>query len=275
MAGAAHLACIIGWPVAHSLSPAIHTAAFDALNLDWTYIAVPVRPGNAGEGIGLLRTLGVDGANVTMPHKQAVIEFLDGVEGDAAVVGAVNTIVRAGERLIGHNTDGEGFLRFLRLDAGVDPAGADVLVLGAGGAARAVSAALVRAGARVTVAARRPELAKEVADLAGARESGWDEAGPSDILVNATPAREGLPLDRFDLSPARVVVDLIYAPPQTELVGAARDAGARAFDGLGMLLHQAVLSFHLWTGLEPPLESMRAAAMRALEPDGSGQTASD
>jgi shikimate dehydrogenase len=152
--GAAHLACIIGYPVAQSLSPAIHTAGFDALGLDWTYIAIAVQPGAAQDGIVLLRELGVEGASVTMPHKQDVVAYLDGLTGDAEVVGAVNTIAREGRRLIGHNTDGTGFVRFLRTDASFEPSGSRVVLLGAGGAARGVAHALAREGADVTVMAR-------------------------------------------------------------------------------------------------------------------------
>lgn len=260
---ARHLACVIGWPVAHSLSPAIHNAAFAATGLDWTYVALAVHPDGAADGIALLRAMEVDGANVTMPHKRTVIPHLDGLEGDAVVLDAVNTIVRDGDGLVGHNTDAEGFVRFLRADAGVDPAGLDVLVLGAGGAARAVAVGLARARSRVAVAARREAQAREVAALAGGIEvARWEAPPPSGLVVNATPAREGLPTISFE--PGTVAVDLIYAPPETAFVARARAAGANAHGGIGMLIHQAALSFELWTGGDAPLEAMRTAALAAL-----------
>ncbi len=263
-AGASHLACIIGYPVAQSLSPAIHTAAFQALGLDWTYIAIAVQPGAAQEGVSLLRELGVEGASVTMPHKQDVIPFLDEVIGDASRTGAVNTIVASGKRLVGHNTDGDGFLRFLRADVGLDPAGARVLMLGAGGAARAVAFALDREGAQVTIAARRPQQAAEVAALSeGIRAAPWGEAIAFDLVVNATPMRDGLP--ELNFGEGSVAVDMIYVPPETSLIRDARESGARAFDGLGMLVHQATLAFELWTGIEAPVEVMHAAARSALD----------
>jgi len=260
--GAGHLACIIGWPVNRSLSPRIHQAAFEALGLDWTYIAIGVRPGAAAEGIGLLRTLGVDGANVTMPHKEAVCGLLDRLEEEAAAIGAVNTIARDGDALVGHNTDGLGFLRFLAHDAGFDARDRDVTVLGAGGAARAVVRALAGAGARVTVCARRPERAALVAGVAeGVATAEWGVQVAADLVVNATPVREALPV-RF--APEMLAVDMIYQAPETSFVSQARSAGARAFDGLGMLVHQAALSFALWTGVDAPIEIMRAAAESAL-----------
>lgn len=255
-----HLACIIGWPVAQSLSPVMHNAAFAARNLDWTYVPLAVQPGAAAEGVELLRTLGVDGANVTVPHKVAIVTLLDAVQGDAAVFGAVNTIVRDGERLIGHNTDGEGFLNFLRADAGFDPSDTRAVVLGAGGAARAVAIALARAGAHVTVSARRDEEAHALAEAAeGIATASWGKADPADLVVNATSSRDKLPAPA-----ARLAVDLIYLPPETGFQSAALRSGARVFDGLGMLVHQAALSFQMWTGGDAPLEVMRKAAERGI-----------
>lgn len=261
---ARRLACIIGYPVAHSLSPAIHNAAFAALGLDWTYVALAVRPGAVAEGVSLLRTLRVDGANVTMPHKQAVVPHLDGLEGDAATLGAVNTIVRDEESLVGHNTDGAGFVAFLRADAGFEPAGTRALILGAGGAARGVALALVRAGSVVTIAGRRAGQATEAAAATGAAPGSWDAPPEADLVVQATPARDGLPLDRLALGPGVIAVDLIYPPPETPFCAAARAAGARAFDGLGMLVRQAALSFELWTGAAPPIGVMAEAARAGL-----------
>jgi shikimate dehydrogenase len=259
------LACIIGWPVAESLSPAIHNAAFAALGLDWTYVPLAVRPGAIDEGMNLVRQLGVEGANVTMPHKRAVIPLLDRLDDEAAALDAVNTIVRNGTALVGHNTDGPGFLAAVTDQTAFEPAGKTAIILGAGGAARAVAVALARAGASVCVSARRPEQASEVASLTpGIDVAGWGEYAPADLIVNATPSREGLPLDALGFAPGMLVVDLIYLPPVTELVRFAREAGATALDGLGMLVHQAALSFRLWTGVRPPIDVMAGAARAAL-----------
>jgi len=262
------LACIIGWPVEHSLSPAMHNAAFDSLGLDWTYLAIAVRPGAAAEGMGLLRTLGIDGANVTAPHKLAVVALLDDVAEDAARLGAVNTIVREEGRYVGHNTDGEGFVRALRLEADFDPSGRSALVLGGGGAARAVAVALSGAGAEVTVSARRADQALGVAELSGGATAGWGGARAADLVVNCTSSRAELPLPR--LSPETLAVDLAYGPPRSAFLVAAAAAGARTSDGLGMLVHQAGLSFGLWTGRPGPIEVMRSAAEAELRAREAG-----
>lgn len=260
------LACIIGWPVAESLSPAIHNAAFDALGLEWTYVPLAVRPGAIDEGMTLLRELDVQGANVTMPHKQSVVPYLERLEGDAHTLHAVNTIVRDAGALVGHNTDGPGFLAAIAEEAGFHPAGKRALVLGAGGAARAVAVALARAGATVVVSARRPEQAAELTQLAADIETApWGVAIEADLVVNATPSREGLPLDAVGFAAGVLAVDLIYLPPSTGFVLTARAAGATALDGLGMLVHQAALSFRLWTGRDAPLQVMRDAASSALD----------
>jgi len=264
------LACIIGWPVAESLSPAIHNAAFAAVGLDWTYVALAVRPGAITEGMNLLRELGVEGANVTMPHKRAVVPLLDRLDAEATALDAVNTIVRAGTAFVGHNTDGPGFLAAIGEEASFAPAGKTAVVLGAGGAARAVAVALARAGASVRVSARRPEQAAEVAGLdPGIQVEAWGESTPADLVVNATPSREGLPLETLGFGPGMLAVDLIYAPPMTGFVRFAREAGATALDGIGMLVHQAALSFRLWTGVDPPIPVMADAARAALIGDES------
>lgn len=258
------LACIIGWPVSESLSPAIHNAAFEASGLNWTYLPLAVRPGAIAEGIQLLHELGVEGANVTMPHKQAVVPLLERLEGDAQTLEAVNTIVRDGDALIGHNTDGPGFLAAIAEEAAFGPSGKSALVLGAGGAARAVAVALARAGASVVVSARRPEQATELSHLASGIETApWAVAATADLIVNATPSRDGLPLEELGFGPGTLAVDLVYLPPSTGFVLAARAAGATALNGLGMLVHQAALSFRLWTGAVAPLEVMRDAARAA------------
>jgi shikimate dehydrogenase len=270
--GGTRVVGIIGWPVERSLSPAIHNAAFAAAGLEWIDVPTPVEPGRLAKAIEGLAALGFAGANVTMPHKTEAARLVDRVSDDAARLQAVNTIVVEAGGSHGHNTDAPGFERFLRLDAGSDPAGTRAVIFGAGGAARAVALALSRAGAaHVTVAAREPERASAVVDLVVEDGTG-SEAVPfegaasveAELIVNATPvgrAGEHLPLP--PLGPTTVAVDLLY-PDITPLQGAVVAAGGRGFGGLGLLLHQAALSFELWTGREAPLETMREAAEAAI-----------
>lgn len=271
---AANFVGVLGWPLEHTLSPVIHAAAFRQSNLDWVYLAWPVEPADLEDAIGGLRALGALGANVTMPHKETVMGFLDELSGDARTVGAVNTIQRIGRRLVGHNTDVDGFRHFLESDAGIDASGMRVLVLGAGGAARAVVRALDGLGAaELAVAARDVDKGAKLVQLAS-RASGralsWDETSATgstyDMVVNATPVGTGSgdPLPDVEWRPDQVVVDLVYDPPSTALVERARARGARAWGGIGMLVHQAAAAFQIWTGQDPPLETMSAAALHAI-----------
>lgn len=271
---AANFVGILGWPLEHTLSPAIHAAAFRQTGLDWVYLAWPVEPQVLGDAVAGLRALGALGANVTMPHKETVIDHLDELSGDARTVGAVNTIQRVGSRLIGHNTDVDGFRFFVERDAGIDASGMDVLVLGTGGAARAVVRAIDGLGAaEVTVAARDHDKGSRLVSLA-ARARGrvvpWESAasgaGDYDMVVNATPVGTGSgdPLPSSEWRTGQVVIDLVYDPPSTALVERARARGAAAWGGIGMLVHQAAASFRIWTGQDPPLETMSAAALHAI-----------
>ncbi len=264
------VAGVIGDPVAHSLSPAIHNAAYRALGLDWVYVGLPVPAGRGHEAIRALPVLGIAGVNVTMPHKSDAADACDALTGDAAALGAVNTVVvRPDGSLLGDSTDGAGFLAALsRL--GVDPAAARILVLGAGGAARSIVLSLGRARARVMVAARRAEAAAAAAELAtGAEAHDWSDLATlvarCDVIVNATPIGMGgepPPFDPALIGPRHVVVDTVYHPAETPLLAVARARGATAENGLGMLLGQAALAFTLFTGLDAPLEAMR----RAVDP---------
>jgi shikimate dehydrogenase len=278
ISGATRSAGVIGLPVRHSLSPAIFNAAFAASGLDWAYLAFEVPDGAAGLAMAGVRALGLEGVSVTMPHKAAVISALDELTDDAEVLGAVNCVARGGTNLIGHNTDGPGFLDALRLDEGLDPSGRRFAVLGAGGAARAVIRSLGLAGAaEVVVINRSPDAAVQAASLAGAagRVGAAEEASEVDVVVNATPLGMGvvvtsagepepLPLDPELLQAGQVVVDLVYHPAVTPLVEASRARGIRTVNGLGMLIHQAAHAFRTWTNEEPPLEAMSAAALAAL-----------
>jgi len=254
---------IIGWPVAHSLSPVMHNAAFAALRLDWAYVPLPVEARLVGEAVRGLVALGFVGANVTIPHKTAVLDCCDELDDGARRAGSVNTLVVREGRVLGSSTDG------LAVTGAVDAAGAHVLMLGAGGAAQAVAVALLDAGAaRVTVAARRPAGAERlVAHLLGTFPGAavdvakaWPPAVPgATVVVNATPLKDELAVEPLT---HQQVVDLAYLPDrrETALVRVARERGCpRVVDGLEVLVRQGAASFRRWTGLPAPVEVMRAA----------------
>jgi shikimate dehydrogenase len=290
------VAAVIGDPVRHSLSPVMHNAAFRALDLDWVYLACEVRSGAAPAALAGMRALGIDGLSVTMPHKQAAFAAVDRLSPTALALQAVNTVVRRTDVLEGHNTDGSGFVAAIRDDEGFDPAARRCLVVGAGGAARAVVKALADAGAlEVVVVNRTPARAEAAAALAGdaGRVGTVEEVADAELIVNATPigmtgtpsapadvlAVDGTVIDAPGPDPAvaidpawlgrgQLVVDLVYDPPLTPLVESARARGAAGVNGLGMLIHQAAQAFRLWTGEDPPLAVMSAAALAELARDG-------
>ncbi len=270
--GTTRIAGVIGDPVRHSLSPLLHNAAFAALGLDWAFAAFPVRAGSGAAALDAMRALRLEGLNVTMPLKGEVADAVDRLAPSAAALRSVNTVAWVGTELVGESTDGAGLVAALRADEGFDPAGRRCLVLGSGGAARAVVHALAEARAEaVVVAARRPEAGAAVATLAGAvgTPGPLEAVGDADLVVDATPVGmaghdPGPPLDPSRMGPGQLVVDLVYDPPWTPLLEAARAGGAATANGLGMLLHQAALSFRLWTGEDPPLEAMSAALVAEL-----------
>ena len=265
--GATRVAGIIGDPVSHSRSPAIHNAAFASLGLDWVFVAFTVPRGAAARALDGVRALDIAGLSVTMPHKSDAADACDELTPVARVLGAVNTVVARERVLLGDSTDGEGLIRSLR-DEGVDPAGARVVVLGAGGAARAIVHALGEHGAAVTVVARRRDAAEEAAALAPDSaavelDDVADAVASSAIVVNATPLGmrgEPPPFPPDCLAGRALVVDTVYHPAETPLLAAARDRGVRCANGLGMLVHQAALAFEAFTGAPAPLDVMRAAA---------------
>jgi shikimate dehydrogenase len=264
---------LFGHPVRHSLSPRIHNAALRAQGLDFVYLAFDVEPKYLGSAVGALRALPMRGVNLTVPHKQAVLPLLDDIDPLAARVGAVNTVVNDHGRLIGYNTDVSGFWAALRTVRQSGAAGLDCLVLGAGGAARAVVAALLEGGAAaVHVHNRTPERADEL--CAAAR--GWGgasceviaeqdlrtAAASAQLIVNATSVGlEGsvkdFPLPVDTVHSGHVVIDLVYGVEPTALVQAARERGATAIDGREMLLTQAARAYELWTGCVAPVNAMR------------------
>ena len=277
VSGAARTVGVIGWPVEESLSPLIHNTAFLTLQLDWVYVPLPVEPGRLPDALAGLRALGFAGANVTMPHKTETANLLSELSEDAVRLRAVNTLVVTSSGLAGHNTDAPGFERFLREDAGFDPRGRSALLFGAGGAARACALALARSGIHeLTVAVRDPARAEGIRlalDGFDAHLEVWGfDNGTTlepDLVINATPLganRERLPLPR--LGPGSTVVDLLYQPAITPLQASAKEVGAAAFGGLGLLLHQAALSFELWTGQPAPLPAMSAAALAEIAEPG-------
>ena len=267
LTGETRLAGVIGWPVRHSRSPAIHNAAFAAAGLDWVFLALPVEPGRAAAAVGGMAALGIEGLSVTMPHKAAVAAAVDRLAPDAVALGAVNCIAREDGVLVGHNTDGAGFVDSLRVDEGIDPSGMRCVVVGAGGAARAVVRALAGAGAaHVAVVNRNPERAAEAALLAGplGAVAGADDLARADLVVHATPVGMGddggLPFDPATCAGHAVIADLVYHPEETPLLAAAASAGRRTVGGIGMLVHQAAHAFGLWTGVDAPIGAMSAAA---------------
>jgi shikimate dehydrogenase len=262
--GATRVAGVIGDPVRHSLSPRLHNAAYQALGLDWVFAAFAVPEGRAADALAGARAFGFVGLSVTMPHKRSIGLMCDDLSERAAIVKSVNTVTFApnGEAT-GDSTDGAGFLRSLA-DADVDVGGRSVLILGAGGAARAVGWALGDAGARVVVTARKHPAAVETARFAGGDAIPWDDraraVAAADIVVNATSVGmagdASLPITADALTKAQVVVDLVYEPRETPLLAAARARGAKAVGGLGMLVHQAALQVELWSGHPAPMDAM-------------------
>jgi shikimate dehydrogenase len=262
------VAAVLGDPVRHSLSPAIMNAAFGEMGLDWAFVAFEVGSGGGAGALDAIRTLGLRGCSVTMPLKEEIADALDRLDPLAQALRAVNCVYRDDDGLAGANTDGAGFCAALA-DAGVPVADRRVAVLGAGGAARSVIAALAVAGAaEVVVVNRSQDRAVQAASLAPvARVGDADDLPGADIVVNATSVGMGdgaLPCDPVRLGPQQVVADLVYEPIETPLLAAARLRGLATVDGVGMLVHQAALAIRLWTGRDAPIDVMTAAARRAL-----------
>ena len=251
---------LLGHQVAYTASPAMQGAAFAAAELEgWTYEVVDVPAGDLPAAVAALRGEEYAGANVTIPHKRAVIDLLDEVEAEARELGAVNTIVRRGSRLLGSNTD-VGAIRSALAEAGVDPAGARAVVLGAGGSARAAGHALM--AAEVVFVARDPRRAEGLGRAVAWDDPGWHElVRRADVVVNATPlGRRGeLPFPAELLNPRGALIDLVYVAGGTPLVKRASALGVRCVDGWPILIAQGAGSFRAWTGREPSLDAMAAA----------------
>jgi shikimate dehydrogenase len=277
----AELVACLGQPVAENPTGAMQEAAFRALGLNWRYLTIEVPPARLRDAMAGVRAFGMRGINLTIPHKVSVMEHLDRIAPDAAVIGAVNTVRREGDLLIGENTDGKGFLRGVRADAGVDPKGKRAVVLGAGGAARAIVTELALAGVSDLLVVNRSAARGEqmAADL-GAKTKApirfqlWPGTyrvpGDVDLLVNATsiglyPDVDAMPpVDLSGARPGMLVSDAVFNPPETRLLAAARRNGLRTLDGLSMLVYQGVIGFQLWTGQDPPEAVMKQALRSAL-----------
>ena len=274
---------IFGYPLSHSISPAFQQAAFDYHSLSVQYHAWPTPPEQLGNGVNKLRGDEYLGANVTVPHKEQVIAHLDDIDSWASLVGAVNTIVREGRRLVGYNTDAHGFVKSLREMGDFEPEGKRVLLLGAGGAARAAAFGLAKENvALLTIANRTVERAQSLAD--DVRGSAHDveaialadvalerAAASADLIVNSTsigmrhgPAEGETPLQGQLIPPGALVYDMVYNPAETPLMAQARNAHARTLGGLPMLIYQGAAAFERWTGKDAPLEVMFRAGEKAL-----------
>ena len=266
--GATELYGIMGNPVSHSLSPAMHNAAFQHLGLNKVYIPFATR--DAAAAIKGFRALGVKGVSVTIPHKQAVIPELDGIDPVAAKIGAVNTLIINGGNVHGYNTDWLGANAALKQLTPLK--GKKVLLLGAGGSARAIGFGLLEEGACPTLASRTPSTGQALAEALGCP---WVPLGAiedlqADILINATSIGMGAnheqsPLACQCLVHFDIVMDIVYAPLETRLLSEAKAAGRQTINGLAMLLYQGVAQFELWTGLEAPVEIMRQQLLAGMK----------
>jgi shikimate dehydrogenase len=267
---------VFGHPVAENPTIVMQEAAFQALNLDWRYLTIEVYPEDLADAFKGLRAMNMRGINLTIPHKVEVLKYLDEVAPDAALMGAVNTVRRDGDKLIGENTDGKGFIQSLRQDAGIDPVGKNIVILGAGGAARAIGVEAALAGApQITIvnrsAARGAALAALLNDKTETQAAfvEWNSTyaipAGTDIVVNATsiglfPNVTEKPNIDFDtITSAMTVCDVIPNPPQTPFLTEATARGAATLDGLGMLVYQGVIGFNMWTGLDAPVAVMHQA----------------
>ncbi len=272
VSGATRVTGVIGDPVTHSLSPALHNAAYAALGLDWVSVPFPVSAGKGSEAVAAMRTLRLAGLSVTTPHKDAVAQTADSVSDAVAALGAANCLVASADgRVRAENTDGDGFLGGLLEDADTTVREKTVVVLGAGGAARAISVACADAGAAgVLVVNRTVQRAEICAGLAGSVGVVAQQADiPSaDIVVNATTVGmapdSAMPCDPALLHRGQIVVDIVYNPSETVWLAAARAAGIRSYNGLSMLVHQAGFAITHWTGQPAPIDAMRSALKARL-----------
>jgi len=273
------IVCCMGQPVAGNPTQYMMEKAFAAAGLDWRYLTLEVPPENLADGVRGIRALGFQGGNFTIPHKVAVIEHLDGLSKAAELMGAVNCINRVNDGFVGENTDGKGFVQSLQ--EVTEPQGKNVVILGAGGAARAIAVELGLAGPQqITIVNRTEQRGQDLVDLLNDRvkvssklvrwEEDYEVEEGTDILINATSIGLGdenarVPLVVDSLKPNMVVADVIFNPPKTRLMRDAKHKGCTTLDGLGMLVNQAVIGFKIWTGVNPDAGMMREALEEYLE----------
>ena len=276
----AELVGVFGHPVSENPTGVMQEAGFLALNLNWRYLTIEVYPQDLGAAMQGLRAFNMKGINLTIPHKVEVLKYLDEVKPDAALMGAVNTVIRVGDKLIGENTDGKGFMRAVTHDAKIDPKGKKVVVLGAGGAARSITVELALAGAlQITIVNRSTERGKVLTALLNSKtptkanfiqwSGGYSISGDTDILINATsiglfPNVHEKPDINYDSIRAGMAVCDVIHTPMTPFLKEAQDRGAQTIDGLGMLVYQGAIGFKLWTGLDAPVEPMYRALAKAF-----------
>ena len=275
----AELVGVFGYPVAENPTVVMQEAAFQALGLNFRYLTIEVRPADLGTAIQGLRAFNMRGINLTIPHKVEVLKYLDEVAEDALLMGAVNTVYRKDNALVGANTDGKGFLTALRQDGKVDPRGKNIVVLGAGGAARAITVELALAGSsHITVVNVDGPRGQTLVELLNSRtpvkadfvrwNSRYAIPEHTDVLVNATSVglypdvQAKANIDYDTIKPGMTVCDVIPNPPHTAFLAEAERRGAHTLDGLGMLVYQGAICFTLWTGLAAPLDAMKKALLQ-------------
>jgi shikimate dehydrogenase len=285
----AELVGVFGHPVAENPTVVMHEAAYGHFGMNWRYLTIEVRPEDLGSAMGGLRAMNMRGINLTIPHKVEVLKYLDRLSEAAHLMGAVNTVVNEDGTLFGENTDGKGFMRALTKDAGVDPDGATVAVLGAGGAARAITVELALAGAKaIRIVNRSPERGRTLVDLlndntpAAATYEPWDGAyrvsEDAAVVINATSiglfphVDEEPDVDYATLNADMTVCDVIHSP-DTPFLRQARRQGSQTLDGIGMLVYQGAIGFKLWTGRDAPVEVMYQALAEAFGLPTSSRTA--
>jgi len=274
---------IFGYPISHTLSPAMHNAVIKALGLDMVYLPFEVKPSNLKEAINGIKSLGIIGVNITIPHKESVIRFLDDISEEARLVGAVNTIVYKDRKLVGYNTDGSGYMASLKEELGFNPKSKRIIIIGAGGAARGILAALATQKPKSITVANRT-LSRAVSLIKAFKGKFRDTRFEAidldnnmlkmsfnsvDLLINTTSVgmkqSKALKIPLETLPKIAIVSDIIYNPLETLLLKKAKKIGLTTHGGLGMLVHQGARSFKLWTGMDAPMNVMRKAALKALK----------
>ncbi|MEE3368444.1 MAG: shikimate dehydrogenase [Planctomycetota bacterium] len=273
------IVCCLGQPVAGNPTQFMIERAFRAARLDWRYLTLEVSPENLAAAVAGMRALGFKGGNITIPHKVAVIEHLDGLSQAAELMGAVNCITRDGDRLLGENTDGKGFVQSLK--AQIDPQGKQVVLFGAGGAARAIAVELGLSGVEhITLVNRTEQRGQDLVDLLNQKvevhadltiwDGDYQVPEGTDVVINATSIGLGdadarVPVDTTTLTSEMVVADVVFNPPQTQFLTESANQGCRTIDGLGMLVNQGVIGFHVWTEIDADAAVMREALEEYLE----------